>query len=141
MQERINHALPLLENDLEDMRQHSQHPTTLPYLIAVANLRFALSVVAELLYNQHEWQTSQEDQIFTDEANLLVERAKLCCSCTFVNEKEAGPAVYLLKLLARQYGTSFLSNVHKNPDSAWVMPKHLNIEVYMYIHHNNIIII
>lgn len=130
MQKRIHCALPLLENDLEDLRQHSQHPTTLPYLKSVANIRFALSVVAELLYNQHEWQTSREDQIFTDKANLLVERAKMCCSCTFVNEKEAGPAVYLLKLLARQYGTSFLSKyVQKNLDSAWVVPKHLNIEV------------
>ena len=123
LQKRISQSLQLLHQGAEDMMEH--HPTSLPYLEAVAKLRYALSVVAELLYYQQERQTAGQREVghlYTHEAKLLVEHAKWCCSHSQLNEEEAGPAVYLVKLLARQYGCSFLTNLTANPALTWVVP-------------------
>ena len=50
LQQRINHSLQLLKDGSEGMVSHSF--PTLPYLEAVAKLRYSLSVVAELLHTQ-----------------------------------------------------------------------------------------
>ena len=129
LQRRIDIAQPLLENGTKLMREHTKQPKTFPYLVAVANLRFALSVVAELVHHQEDLQTIREGNFFSDEANMLIEEAKLCCSCTVINEEEAGPAVYLVKLLARKYGSSFISRICRNTASSWVVPGRLMVEV------------
>ena len=104
------------------MTQHHHSPTSLPYLEAVAMLRYSLSVVAELLYTQL---TAGRQQQYTHDALLLMEEAKQCCSIPQLNEDEAGPAVYLVKLLIRQYGQSFLSRVCDHTQLLWVVPEHL----------------
>ena len=104
------------------MAGHHHSPTSLPYLEAVAKLRYSLSVVAELLYTQL---TAERQQQYTHDALLLIEEAKQCCSIPQLNEDEAGPAVYLVKLLMRQYGPSFLSRVCDHTELLWVVPEHL----------------
>ena len=82
----------------EGMTQPHHTPTSLPYLEAVAMLRYSLSVVAELLTQL----TVGRQQQYTHDALLLMEEAKQCCFIPQLNEYEAGPAVYLVKLLIRQ---------------------------------------
>lgn len=97
--------------------------TSLSYLEGVAKLRCSLSVVAELLHTQQTvecWQYTNSDFV------LLIEEAKTCCSTVQLNDyNQAGPAVYLVKLLMRQYGLSFLHSLCKNADLLWVVPEHL----------------
>ena len=101
---------------------HDSH-TSLSYLEAVAKLRCSLSVVAELLYSQ---QTTECWQYTNDDFVLLIEEAKTCCSSIQLNDhNQAGPAVYLVKLLMRQHGLSFLYSLCKNTDLLWVVPEHL----------------
>ena len=106
------------------MAEHHDSHTSLSYLEAVAKLRCSLSVVAELLHSQQTvvcWQYTNDDKFV-----ILIEEAKNCCSTLQLNDQnEAGPAVYLVKLLMRQYGPSFLYSMCKNTDFLWVVPEHL----------------
>ena len=104
------------------MTDQHHSPTSLLYLEAVSKLRYSLSVVAELLYTQL---TAERQQQYTHDALLLLEEAKRCCFIPQLNEDEAGPAVYLVKLLMRQYGPSFLSRVCDHTELLWVVPEHL----------------
>ena len=122
LQQRISSSLQLMRDGREGMTEHYHSPTSLLYLEAVAKLRYSLSVVAELLYTQL---TAQRQQQYTHDALLLLEEAKRCCFIPQLNEDEAGPAVYLVKLLMRQYGPSFLSCVYGHTELLWVVPEHL----------------
>ena len=97
----------------------------LPYLEAVAKLRYSLSVVAELLHTQLTAERGEGGHYHTHEAHLLIEETKQCCSIPQLNQEEAGPGVYLVKLLMRQYGPSFLTTLTSDPALQWVVPKHL----------------
>ena len=97
---------------------------TLPYLEAVAKLRYSLSVVAELLHTQLTAGRGEGGGYSLD-VYLLIEETKQCCSTPQLNQEEAGPGVYLVKLLMRQYGPSFLSTLTSDPTLQWVVPEHL----------------
>ena len=100
----------------------------LPYLEAVAKLRYSLSVVAELLHTQLTAERGADrggGHYHTHEARLLIEETKQCCSISHINQEEAGPGVYLVKLLMRQYGPSFLTTLTSDPALQWVVPEHL----------------
>ena len=94
----------------------------LPYLEAVAKLRYSLSVVAELLHTQLTAGRGG-GHYHTHEAHLLIEETKQCCSIP--QEEEAGPGVYLVKLLMRRYGPSFLTTLTSDPALQWMVPEHL----------------
>ena len=98
---------------------------TLPYLEAVAKLRYSLSVVAELLHTQLTAGRGEGGHCHTHDAHLLIEETKQCCSTPQLNQEEAGPGVYLVKLLMRRYGPSFLSTLTSDPALQWVVPEHL----------------
>ena len=105
----------------------TQPSSSVPYLEGVAKLRYALSVTAQLLYHQQE-RTSPgrgEGMYHSHGAQLLLDKAKECCSLPQFNKDEARPAIYLVKLLARQYGLSFLTKLTSNPAVVWVVPEHL----------------
>ena len=99
----------------------------LPYLEAVAKLRYSLSVVAELLHTQLIAERGEREggHYYTHEARLLIEETKQCCSIPQLNQEEAGPGVYLVKLLMRRYGPSFLTTLTSDPALHWVVPEHL----------------
>ena len=119
----MHQSLHLLQQSTKNMKEHPS--TSLPYLEAVAKMRYALSVVAELIYSLNMGQTTgqgDESTQWTNEAYRLMKKAKVCCSHSELNEREAGPAVYLVKLLVRQYGHSFLTTLTTNSAMAWVVP-------------------
>ena len=108
------------------MKSHSF--PALPYLEAVAKLRYSISVVAELLHTQLTAERGTErggGNYHIHEAHLLIEETKLCCSILKLNQEEAGPGVYLVKLLMRRYGPSFLTTLTSDPALHWVVPEHL----------------
>ena len=132
LQQRVSSSLKLMRSGREGMTQPHHTPTSLPYLESVAMLRYSLSVVAELLTQL----TVGRQQQYTHDALLLMEEAKQCCFIPQLNEYEAGPAVYLVKLLIRQYGQSFLSRVCDHTELLWVVPEHLRqTDEVLHIHY------
>lgn len=96
---------------------------SVPYLEGIAKLRYSLTVVAELLQYQHK----KEGGYFTHEAHLLLDSARKFCEMRddVFNTDDAGPAVFLVKQIARQYGVTFLTDVISNQTMEWIVPTHL----------------
>ena len=99
----------------------------LQYLEGIAKLRYAIIVMAELLYYKHG--TSIEDEgsqsYYTNDTELLLDIVKSCCNDDSLNTDNAGPAVFLVKQLARQYGVSFLTKLTSDQTMQWIVPHHL----------------
>ena len=91
----------------------------------MSQVRFALSVVAELLYKRNEKGSQAVGHLHTSAAQILIQIAKDCCTDDVMNEEDSGPAVYLVKLLVRRYGISFLSGLTADTVMEWVVPSHL----------------
>ena len=96
----------------------------LQYLEGIAKLRYAIVVVVELLHCQHG-ASSRQQGYYTHETQLLLDVANTCCSDDIVNTDNSGPAVFLVKQLARQYGISFLTNLTSDQTMQWIVPHHL----------------
>lgn len=114
--------------------------TSLLYLETVAKLRYAFSIVANLLYIQQQTENSEvELEVQCDRKKLLLalnEAKKCCCESSLNNEKfQVGPALYLLKLLARKYGLSFIIKLECDRTLSWIVPSHLfvNEDVSMLV--------
>ena len=97
---------------------------SMPYLESIAQIRFALSVVAELIFKQNQSGLLARGY-HSHIAHSLIQVAKNYCTEDSLNDEDSGPAVYLLKLLVRQYGTSFLATLSADPAMEWVVPLHL----------------
>ena len=97
---------------------------SMPYLESIAQIRFALSVVAELLFKQNQSGVTSHG-CHTHTAHFLIQVAKDYCTDDSVNDEDSGPAVYLVKLLVRQYGMSFLTTLTADPVNEWIVPPHL----------------
>ena len=63
----------------------------------MSQVRFALSVVAELLYKLSEKGSQMVGSLHTSAAQILLQVAKDCCTDDVMNEDGSGPAVYLVK--------------------------------------------
>ena len=99
---------------------------SMPYLESIAQIRFALSVVAELLFKQNQIRVARVCHTHT--AHLLIQAAKDYCTDDNINDEDSGPAVYLVKLLVRQYGMSFITTLTADPTSMkWIVPPHLRV--------------
>ena len=107
------------------IQPQQQGHLSLDYLESVSQVRFALSVVCELLHKQNERGSQAGGHLHTNDAQLLIQSAKDCCTDDKLNEEDSGPAIYLVKLLARQYGMSFLTGLRVDPVMEWVVPSHL----------------
>ena len=115
---------------LIDRRDNANQPQperhlSLGYLESVSQVRFALSVVSELLYKQNEKGSQAVGHLHTHAAQILIQVAKDCCTDDVMNEEDSGPAVFLVKLLVRRYGMSFLADLTADPAMDWVVPLHL----------------
>ena len=95
---------------------------SLDYLEGVAKLRYGLLVAAELLHAQLE---NKEQRAHTHDAQLLIEIAKECCISIQINSDSAGPGIFLVKQIVRQYGMAFLVNLTSDKSKEWVVPVHL----------------
>ena len=93
---------------------------TLQYFEAVAKLRYALAVVAELLYTQVERKNA-----YSRDGRELLELAKQCCISAALNDEDAGPGVFLVKQIYRRYGKTLLTTLTSNRAMGWIVPPHL----------------
>ena len=120
----------ILQDGHRALRQHGQNTgsgaVTLEYLEGVAKVRFALSVVAELL-NQNDQPRSSEDGVLV--VQLLLQAREVCVdpninSIDDTGQRDTvGPVVFLIKLLVRQYGLNCLQRASE--DHAWIVPEQL----------------
>ena len=121
---RVKETTDILDEGLQAC-QHEQHTNnvTLEYLEGVAKVRYALSVVAELL-NQIDHACSYEDSVLVDKLLGLAREVCVDPNINIIGQgNTVGPAVFLIKLLVRQYGLKYLykaSEAH-----AWVVPEQL----------------
>ncbi len=99
---------------------------SIPYLEAIAGIRFAIMETANLLHSQIN------EDIFDPLQLDLLELAEEVCTDPVINTTDfnisgvdcVGPGIYLLKLLVRQYGFTCLKEVSvRHP---WVIPEGLN---------------
>ena len=99
----------------------------LQYLEGIAKLRYAIIIMAELLYYKHGTSVVDEGSqtYYTNDTELLLGVAKQCCNDDTLNTENAGPAVFLVKQLARQYGVSFFTNLTSDQTMQWIVPHHL----------------
>ena len=85
-------------------------------------MRFAKFVVGELLHCQLEGKGKGH---YTHEAQLFLQAAKGCCEDQVINVEDAGPGIFLVKQIVRQYGMTFLMNLISDRAMEWVVPVHL----------------
>ena len=127
---RIEETTVILQDGHRVLRQHGENAesgaVTLEFLEGVAKVRFALSVVAELL-NQSDQQRSAEDGVLI--IRLLHQAGEVCVDPNInsiddtAQRDTVGPVVFLIKLLVRQYGLNCLQKASK--DHAWIIPEQL----------------
>ena len=93
-------------------------------------MRFALGVVAEVLCTQSPRGHHQITKLL-EVARAIVEDAT-------INQTGAGPAIYLLKVIVRRYGISFMIDLQKEHN--WLVSSSLlkSEKVYMYFQFMNV---
>ena len=125
---RVEDTIEILEEGHQALCRHGQYTdiVTLEYLEGVAKIRFALSVVAELL-NQSDQPRSQDDGVLVVQ---LLHQAREICVDPNINSIDdtgqrdtVGPVVFLIKLLVRQYGLTCLQSASEA--HAWIVPEQL----------------
>jgi hypothetical protein len=128
---RIEETAEILQDGHRALRQHGQNTgssaVTLEYLEGVAKVRFALSVVAELLNHHNDQPRSAEDGVLVVR---LLQQAREVCVDPNINSIDdtgqrdtVGPVVFLIKLLVRQYGLDCLQKASE--DHTWIVPEQL----------------
>ena len=93
---------------------------SLEFLEEVATLRHSFTITAELIYYQHHH--GKRNQTYAS-CQLLDTIRKFCLNATDVY----GSRIFLAKLLARNYGISFLYNVTEDHNMQWIIPKTLKV--------------
>jgi len=93
-------------------------------------VRFALLVVAEVLYTQ-----SPRGHV---SITKLLKVARAIVEDATINQTDAGPAIYLLKVIVRRYGISFMIDMQKQHN--WLVPSSLpkSEKVYMCFQFANV---
>ena len=107
---------------------HAESDSSVEFLEGVAQVRFALSIVAELLNRRVS--SSREDQDasmleYGADATSIIAIAREACVDEEINALESGPLLYLFKLIVRQYGLTCLNNLIELRDLSWILPPEL----------------
>ena len=116
----VEEVTKILEEGYDDLKQHQSGTPTLEYLEGVAKVRYSLSVVAEVLKDNHRGHYFAE---------LLKAAAKMCSDGEMNRidptdrHNTVGPVIYLLKLIVRRYGTPCLRVAAQVHD--WLIPAKL----------------
>ena len=123
------------------MKDYEQnHTINTRYLESVAGVRFAIREIAHLLHqkfsNDDATAAPKPQHLQQLEFDLIHLAENVCCD-PVINTADyiasgVGPAVYLMKLLVRQYGLPCLRDllVHHH----WIVPKGLQPSNRVYIH-------
>ena len=116
----VEEVTAILNEGYGGLQEHRYGTPTLEYLESVAKVRYSLSVIAEVLKEDHKGHHFME---------LLKAAAKLCSDCEINcidptgQTDTVGPVVYLLKLIVRQYGMPCLRVAAQVHD--WLIPAQL----------------
>jgi hypothetical protein len=124
---RIDDIILILENSHHTLRHYQADPViSIAYLEGVAGRRYSMMELATLLHSvfavEHDWQRYLL-------GIQLVQISKEVCTDPTINTTNfaegdvIGPAVYLLKLLVRQYGFGCLKKV--SAEHKWLVPEGL----------------
>jgi len=100
---------------------HSHGEISLGYIEGVANVRFALSVVAEQFHKRVTMKPAllcAVRSVCTDPAVNLFDQTE--------QSDTTGPVLYLLKLIVRQFGFPCLKEV--SVEHPWIIPHELKTE-------------
>lgn len=105
------------------LQEHHRRTPTLEYLEGVANIRYSLSVVAEVLRSKD---TGHHIMELLRAAGRMCSDQEVNCIDPTGHRDTVGPVIYLLKLLVRQYGMPFLKEVAEVHE--WIIPVELRSE-------------
>ena len=79
-----------------------------------------MTVIAEIMF-------TNDKRIHTHQLQLLMDVTKNYCCDPNINDNEAGPGVFLMKQIARQYGVTFLTSLTSDPSMQWIIPENLRL--------------
>jgi hypothetical protein len=113
-------ATTILQDGFCALQEHRPGTPTLEYLEGVANVRFSLSVVAEVLNSE---ETGQHFMKLLKAAGQICSDREVNCIDPTERQNTVGPVIYLLKLIVRQYGMPCLSVAAQIHD--WLVPAEL----------------
>ena len=108
----------LKEGHLSLTEDTPQQRLNFDFIEGLAKARFALGIVAEVLCT-HSPSSCVEITRWQD----LLEVTKAIVGDVKINRADAGPAVYLLKLIVRRYGLSLMTILQKQHH--WLVPASL----------------
>ena len=107
---------------------HAESDISVEFLEGVAQVRFALSIVAELLSKRVSLSREDHDASMLEygaDATTIIEESRDICMDVEINPPECGPLLYLFKLVVRQYGVTYVSNLIEFRDLEWILPPQL----------------
>lgn len=133
LESKIQATIKELELSYQVLRNHKTGDfINITYLQGVARVRFAIMEIASILH----------EQFISEKATLsaqqpLMQLAEQVCTDQYINttdftEDVVGPAAYLIKLLARQYGFPCLREVSQE-HLQWIVPEGLRTKNQVYI--------
>lgn len=99
-------------------------------LLGIGRVRFALTMLADILYTrmlQHEESEITASIPFAAEVELLVNVANKVCTDEALNQDEVGAAAYFVKTLVRQYGYSYLVSAVSDHSLEWILPQNIQL--------------
>lgn len=118
--ERAQKTTVLVKRGLHALQDHQQDTNTLAidYIEGVAMARYSISVIAEVL------KSGEKNEHFHE----LFIAAKQMCTDVNVNHVNpsshiSGPVIYLIKIIARQFGMPCLKEASEN--YPWIIPSAL----------------
>ena len=85
-------------------------------------MRFSLGVVAEVLCMRSPKRHVQITKLLEVTRAIVKDEA--------INQTGAGPAIYLLKLIVRRYGISFMNDLQKQHN--WLVPSKVHLLLLQY---------
>ncbi len=135
MERKIQDIVNLLSQSYQVLKAYKADPViNIDYLEAIAKVRFAIMEIAAFLHSHFSGEEKTDVlhvQQLTEIERRLMELAKKVCTDHFINSTDFrtknadmfGPGIYLLKLLARQYGFPLLKQVSEK--YVWIIPEGL----------------
>ena len=131
LEQQVDATIAILDNSHHVLRRYKEEPVVnIGYLEGVAGMRFAMMEVATLLHTLFNVEQDLQRNLELVKIGIqLLQIAEEVCTDFNINTTNftvgdaVGPAVYLLKLLVRQYGFDCLKKV--SAECHWVVPEGL----------------
>jgi hypothetical protein len=91
----------------------------LPYLEAIANIRYALQHACILITKNEIHKNHSKDHL------TFLKTVQRVCKNQQLNSEWAGPQLFLLKILFKKIGESSLRKIIENQSLHWILPERL----------------